>query len=362
MPRLSPLTPIFEVEKQIGSIDTGNMVPGSLVPSVGSVYTFTDNTNLDGVEDIAITDDTYAYVTARNQDRLTVIDISDPTNMSVHASVQDSTDMNAPTGIEKTGDYCYIGCDDGLGTGDLAIVDVSSPGSPSVVGNLGGLSDARYVTGKYGDHIINQERGTFREIRTINVSTPASPSVTGTLSSLTDSASEIVWDGGNYAYSITATASGGCRVINVTTLSSPSEGGYSGWGASGVSAGDAQFVGDTVFATGSTGTSGNRRLTAWDVTTRSSPATQQHVSLSGAHDPRGLIVEPDGAYAYVFTASGILYIVDSSDITNMSVIDTSGALDDSEPIVRAAMNASKTWVFGVVPSRDRIIAVKVRVA
>jgi len=76
----------------------------------------------------------YAYVTAASQDRLTVLDISNPLNPTIVASLKDTTNLNFPVDVAVSGQYAYV--TDQISPGRLTVVDVSNPANPQVSGQL----------------------------------------------------------------------------------------------------------------------------------------------------------------------------------------------------------------------------------
>ena len=61
----------------------------------------------------------YVYVVGYDSDSLAVIDVSSPTSPSVVGSVIDSTNINGATGVAVSGSYVYVA---GHNTDSLAVV------------------------------------------------------------------------------------------------------------------------------------------------------------------------------------------------------------------------------------------------
>ncbi|PLW80738.1 hypothetical protein C0585_01170, partial [Candidatus Woesearchaeota archaeon] len=80
-------------------------------------------TTLDGASDVFVSGG-YAYVTSRDDDGLSVIDVSNPTNPAEVGYID--TILNSPQTIFVSGDYAYIPTDDE----GLSIVDISDPTNP----------------------------------------------------------------------------------------------------------------------------------------------------------------------------------------------------------------------------------------
>lgn len=148
----------------------------------------------------------YLYAITPN-DTLTVVDISNPSSMSVVKSITDATNFDNPQGIKASGNYVYVGSSTG---GMISVVDVSTPTNPTVVANItdnlfSGLKDLD-LEGNYLYAVTTLDR-----VIVVDISTPTSPTIAG---SITDNvnldycyAIDVV---GNYAY---------VAVYNTDTLS-----------------------------------------------------------------------------------------------------------------------------------------------
>ncbi len=77
----------------------------------------------------------YAYVTASYSHRLTIVDISDPLHPSIVGSIQDGTHLPVPVDVAVKNGYAYV-VNETLGNGSVAAVDVHDPTAPQVVGFL----------------------------------------------------------------------------------------------------------------------------------------------------------------------------------------------------------------------------------
>ena len=124
----------------------------------------------------------YAYVTAAYQDRLTVINIANPLNPTIVASIKDTTNLNFPVDVAVSGNYAYV--TDQITTGRLAVVDVSNPNNPQVLTSLASAS----FNGAYRVRI----RGSFAyvsasalsSVAVVDISSPASPRIAATVGSV----------------------------------------------------------------------------------------------------------------------------------------------------------------------------------
>lgn len=117
----------------------------------------------------------YAYVTARFEDQMTVVDISDIENPSVEGTLTGLVDI---FNIIVDGDYAYI-TGDSITSSDpaLIVVDVSDPSNPTLEGQLtvGDIGRKSYVRKK--DNHVFVSSGWDGLFHSIDVSDPSNPSV-----------------------------------------------------------------------------------------------------------------------------------------------------------------------------------------
>jgi hypothetical protein len=90
---------------------------------------------LDHATSVAISGN-YAYVTAANQDDLTVINISTPTSPKIVAVLHDATNLDFDVDVTIQGNYAYVANQIDSPSPSLAVVDISNPLNPHVVGTL----------------------------------------------------------------------------------------------------------------------------------------------------------------------------------------------------------------------------------
>ncbi len=120
----------------------------------------------------------YAYVTAFYGDRLTVIDIANPTSPSVVDSLPDANKLVFSNYVTISGADAYIAAQTGTGGFQLIDVSLANPARPTIVGSL---SDPSLLAGAYRVRV----RGDFayvaassaNTVAAIDVSNPAAPRV-----------------------------------------------------------------------------------------------------------------------------------------------------------------------------------------
>lgn len=105
-----------------------------------------DTGSLTGFSDIygVVADGDYAYAVDRGG-LVGAVDISDASNPSLEGSVSDETILEGATGVDKSGDYVFVACGretGGTGFNDrVAAVDVSDPTNPSIADDVSDSDD-----------------------------------------------------------------------------------------------------------------------------------------------------------------------------------------------------------------------------
>ncbi len=173
----------------------------------GSVF---DTATLDDASNVYVVGN-YAYVTAENDNALTVVDISTPTAPTIVGSVS-SIRLGFATGVFVIGNYAYV-------TSDifemLTVVDISTPTAPTIVGHvsstqLDGANDV-FVVGNYAYVAASISDA----LTVVDISTPTAPTIVGSVSSSTQlDQPKDVFVVGNYAY-VTAESDDALTVVDV---------------------------------------------------------------------------------------------------------------------------------------------------
>lgn len=218
-----------------------------------------------------VLDGNYAYVTAESGDSATVVDVSDPSSLSVTGTLADATNLNGARGIDKAGTKLYI---TGVAGNSLAIVDVSTPASPSLLGQL---------------------------IDATNLATPTAVKVSGTYAFVADSSGLTVID-----VSTAASPTFTIKLTDTTNMNVP--------------AGIA-ISGTVAYVTGSS----SHSLASVSIATPGSPSVLgQLIDATNLNSPAGVVVS--GTKAYVACTSGRLAIVDVSTPASPTL---TGSLSDT---------------------------------
>jgi hypothetical protein len=155
----------------------------------------------------------YAYVAAGYANRLTVINITNPTNPYIMSSLSDNTNLASPSDIQVVGNYAYIADQTGNGSEpNFTIVDISNPVHPVVVGTV---IDNAALSGAYRLRV----QGNFAyvaasnqsAVAVIDISNPANPRVLGYVQSTSGINSPIgldLADNGGYVLASSVHAAG----------------------------------------------------------------------------------------------------------------------------------------------------------
>ncbi|MBI2625922.1 hypothetical protein HYW68_02660, partial [Candidatus Parcubacteria bacterium] len=129
---------------------TGSLTINNATTSMTVKGSVNDATNLAGPYSVFVSG-RYAYVAAYDSDRLTVVDVSNPSSPTVVGNVTDATNLYGAISVFVSGRYAYLTSylDD-----RLTVVDVSNPSSPTVVGSINDTtnlfsSSSVFVSGRY---------------------------------------------------------------------------------------------------------------------------------------------------------------------------------------------------------------------
>ena len=159
----------------VGHIDNGSL------PSP-----WTGTNALEHVTSVAISGN-YAYVTAFDSDRLTVIDISNPASPTIVASLHDSVNLVFPADVAVSGNYAYVANQTGTSKTNLAAVNISNPANPTVVGSVAPASE---LSGAYRVRVSGNfayvSASSTATVAAIDISDPTSPRVAGYVTSATN--------------------------------------------------------------------------------------------------------------------------------------------------------------------------------
>jgi hypothetical protein len=159
-------------------------------PGSPTIVANIDNSSLSGAETNALDHATsvtiagnYAYVTSYYGSRLTTINISNPTDPSVVASINDPTNLLRPNDVAIQGNYAYV-VNQISGAMELAVVNISNPAAPTVVA---AIKDDALLAGSYririnGDFAYISGNGAST-VAAVDISHPSAPRIAGSITS-----------------------------------------------------------------------------------------------------------------------------------------------------------------------------------
>ncbi|MEK7083640.1 MAG: hypothetical protein AAB932_00200, partial [Patescibacteria group bacterium] len=291
-----------------------------------------DATNLGQIFGVFVQGD-YAYIASFNQDRLTIVDISNPQAPVVLSTVQDITNLDGAIALYVSGRYAYIAA---RNNNSLTIVDVGDPERPVIVGIV---KDSTNFSNIHGVHVSGNYAYVSTNVRDsleiIDVSDPSNPRrVSGLQNATALNGATYVYVSGNYAY-VTANDNDSLAIVDISDPLSPRLTG--------------QLVDDnngadmnaprSVFVSGkfayvavqgnnsAAGTDdGGDALVIVDISDPTTPTTtaslQDSTNLNGAHS-----VFVSGDYAYVATRENDSFeVIDVASSTNPVRV---GSIQDS---------------------------------
>jgi len=207
-------------------LDITNHISPTLV---GSLYG-TGSPNYLSYAYALILDGDYAYVVSMTDDALVAIDVSTVTAPTLAGVGRDSNHLESPKDLVKSGNYIYIASYGGVSSSALSVWDVTTPNAPAYFGKYspGGTSSRVYtirgvaISGNYA-YCVSQYgvpgAGTGN-LAVIDITAPATPSLYGALSHAKLLGGRSIAISGNYAYLVSDTAD--CMtVIDITDPANP---------------------------------------------------------------------------------------------------------------------------------------------
>ncbi|MDD3793628.1 MAG: hypothetical protein PHI37_02365 [Candidatus Gracilibacteria bacterium] len=270
---------------------------------------------LDGAAGI-VKDGNYLYVASQVSDALQIINVANPASPTAAGQIVNGTTLNGARGITKSGNYVYVVCD----TYDaLQVINVTNPASPSITGtyrvnngNLNGARDVK-VVGNYA-YVAAYDRDS---LAVMDISNPASPTFVTELRQTTRlNGAHHVEISGNYAY-VSAYLNASVMVIDISNPLSPTEvTNISGGNYSLTNPRDLLVDGNKLFIT----SYGNDAVNVVDIT---NPATPVYITKILHNAASQLLDGADGIFKvgnYLYISS---YISDALEILRVDYDSTS---------------------------------------
>src|ERR1035441_8331662 len=122
---------------------------------------------------------TYAYVTAFNANRVTPIDVTNPSAPIVNTPLSDATHLPAPADLAVQGNYLYVA--NQSSSNEFTVLDVSNPASPKWVASI----TSPLLSGAYRIHVKGDfayvSASSASTVAAIDISDPTHPRIAGTV-------------------------------------------------------------------------------------------------------------------------------------------------------------------------------------
>ena len=120
---------------------------------------------------------TYAYVTAFNANRVTPIDVTNPSAPIVNTPLSDATHLPAPADLAVQGNYLYVA--NQSSSNEFTVLDVSNPASPKWVASI----TSPLLSGAYRIHVKGDfayvSASSASTVAAIDISDPTHPRIAG---------------------------------------------------------------------------------------------------------------------------------------------------------------------------------------
>lgn len=305
----------------------------------------TDGTNLDGALWTHL-DSGLLYVGAQAADRMTVVDVSDPTSMSVVGSFQSSTTINNHGVLTKVGNNVYIRALNAAATQQtLTVLDVTTPSAPS---SLGSLASSTFGTAASGVGIVVDGNYAYcpsnARICVVNVSNPASMTITALIDNVNFVSPGRLVKSGSTLFVIDNAIST-LHAVDVSTPTAPTFISSLFNNPQTIGVRDIIRDGNICYLLAAN----TNRVTAVDV---SNPASMTIISslLTNATLMNQMVKVGD--FLYITRTSGLV-IVDVSDPSNMVQVDSFANLTAGSPL---HIQIEGDAAFVTVPISDRVVS------
>jgi hypothetical protein len=261
----------------------------------------------------------------------------------------DIASTNDGVKVQVSGNYAYLIRADG--TPDFAVIDISNPSSPSLVGSLSltGIPQNLFVSGNYA--YVSSSDGTG-ELKIINISSPSAPSLVGTYNAPGTTAGSGLYVVNTTAYLLKQndTKNNEFFVVNVATPSSPTLIGSLNLGATDY---ELAVSGNYAFLASS---NNSQELQVVSIATPSAPSLAGSLNLSGNTDATTIALM--GTVALVGQGTNF-YTVDISTPTSPAILGSLGLVNVVNDIALNLGNGGATAFLATSNSAGEFVSVNV---
>ena len=207
-------------------VASGSHLPDFVLKDNPVISNVTDSTYMDYPVGVAFDSArNIAFVVGFSSDSLAVVDVSTPASPVLLGGVKDSTYMDYAIGVafDSARNLAFVV---GSNSDSLAVVDVSTPASPVL---LGGVADSTYMDGAFGVAFDSARNLAYvvgynsDSLAVVDVSTPATPMRLGgvTDSTYMDTAYGVAFDSARNIAFVVGHNSDSLAVVDVSTPASP---------------------------------------------------------------------------------------------------------------------------------------------
>lgn len=259
----------------------------------------------DNINDIVVTGN-YAFLgTTSDRSEVIIVDISNKSS-PIEAVARNLAQKNDVLSLEISGNYLFVGRDVDSKTEELEVLDITTPSSPSPAGRLE-IGYSVYDIESTAGYIYLATANDSKEVVVINAADPSNPSEAGSYNTGSTANGNGLFSDGSYLYLVTDNDGGGdeFHILDLTTPTSPTL--ISGFDVGGNSYevfvdGDYAFVGND---------SSGSELVVLDLSTISSPAQYGTYTVGSQIND-------------VWVSGGYAYLASNDDAQELTIIQGGG--------------------------------------
>ena len=262
----------------------------------------------------------YAYIAA-GKTGFSIANVSNPYSPSISTTFTDSGLFGQYSAVAASGNTLCADLNGYPLFGDFKTLDITQPGSPSLVGQINNISESSQVLAQNGTAYLigNGPDANQLSVRIINITTPSAPHLTLTISNTVSYNYKLALVG-NMLFGAGENSSRNAPRFMATDVSNPSAPvirstrdfafpNATGWS---IAANGNKAVVGSIGAT--------NILTMVDISNVSSPV--ERGSMYTTNGPVDIRISPDGKFAYYVTTAwpGFLYIANITNLANPFIV------------------------------------------
>lgn len=311
--RITPLTPIFDVDIKYGAVAVGN-TPG-VTPVMVPGLTILDGAELPGAPNCVTLDGIYAYV--GGNEFVSTVDISDPANMVVVDNLEVTPTLDDIAYIAKNGDYLFavsatqdsVISIDASDPANLAIEDTITDAVLNLPQGIAISGTHAFVTALIADRLV-----------AVDISDPTSLAITSSVFNATTlNGARRVAISGTTAFVVGTLRIAAVNISNPASMSVISSR-VLNFGGSGNSDGDDLIIvgTDAIIAS----ITGVGRLFSVDVSNTANMIMQDYfTSVDAINTTRNIAYWKDDMAVVAASSADAVFLVEFSDETNITQLD-----------------------------------------